>query len=1331
MPSNQGVSFTDDVFYRPIEDALERKHGLPAGLLGDIRKKGERTNANVVSPAGARTVYQIMPAMQEAIFKRSGINAYAEPRQAAETAAMLLSESLNRNHGNVVKAVREYVGGTIPKNWGPVTNSYVARVTGQQPETLTISRAPTRDEVQYGNVRVDAYRLPREGKTTEELQAKLTAHSRLWDMVQIEQPQGPSLASLSTAVDATNQKAYEAEQAKRGSVADVAGAFVSSNWVSHQIYRGITEAEGKADPAWVKKFAKEQDKHLAEAASWDDWLELTGPQAMRSEQDFNIVKQRQASRKRREELMSQAGWAAIPLSIATSIVDIPAAVATGGLGKVLQVGKAAATGVKVANLAKNTSMGYKAAEGAALGLGFAGIAEYGGERLNTSDYLVSMVAGAGFGMLAHKLDSSAKPSRTDLELGAIANSGHEAAASLESRARIELGPEAEPAAVDTRMAEIAVTDIEKARVATASARPDNDRFLPSDPEALLVHLDPDPAVPVPNVEKHNLTGWSSREEQMLGVEIAERADRMVREAQSNGELAKGLEGRLLKAFGQESDALTLFRSGNPVAMSAAIQLLESTTGVGGRKPTAAISMVQHVRQFEQPLVVTDRAYDMWRKAQGIGDVKNLIDGDARAQFDRLVRQEGYQRFKQEVTNVTDDPHVKMAADAYEQGFTHMGRSQKQAETMGHARIPDSGRGYWPQLLDGHAVHRLTAEQRKNVESILSRQFQELNSYDYINDAGEKVTKAFDKPFADKLAKDYLQRGLERAAGINFVPINLHTGEGAGILQDTLRAMGTLSVEDQKAILGRFSRGGPSYTKGRLQLDLTEDLGGGVLLGDLFQKSNDVLYRSYARKAAGQIALAQHGIYGHAGIDLMRRLIIAKGADAKTLDAFNRVMAEFMNEPALVKGKYDYAFQNMRMVTAAARLGGMAFPQLAEFSNAIPALGVRGAMAAIGDLPKMVAETRAWRKGQKVDNPVIGWQDDLFGHIGGDDYIGNRIFDSRDNGVDLYDQESLSLFSRLVRAGSNVNMIMSGFRVVHAAQRRALSEQILRKAVLYIREGAEGSNKHLEDMGLNPDLQRTIRENLDSIATFDKRGKLTSFDPTGGLDSKTISELSQVIERGAGQIIQRTYVGEAGPWAHSEQLKLLLQFRTFGITSIEKQYGRNIALHGTAMGPIHAFMTMVGAMGFALPIHMARVQAQAALLDASDRKEYLDKHTSTSALARALQNYVSIMGLAPDAEDIMATIATQVDGDAPDWLKTDFGARGRVPDTGSYVPAIGYANDAMKATAGLATAAGTMVGANDRPDPGKRLVKALKLLPGSNNPAVAALFNQVSEAGPDE
>lgn len=117
-----------DPYWVALADTTGDKLGLPPGLLSSVVTKGERSNHDQVSEAGAKTVFQIIPSTRDAALKKYGVDAYLSPENAAEVAGRLLKDSLDRNKGNPYAAVAEYHGGTDRGNWGTKTRAYVARV---------------------------------------------------------------------------------------------------------------------------------------------------------------------------------------------------------------------------------------------------------------------------------------------------------------------------------------------------------------------------------------------------------------------------------------------------------------------------------------------------------------------------------------------------------------------------------------------------------------------------------------------------------------------------------------------------------------------------------------------------------------------------------------------------------------------------------------------------------------------------------------------------------------------------------------------------------------------------------------------------------------------------------------------------------------------------------------------------------------------------------------------------------------------------------------------------------------------------------------------------
>jgi hypothetical protein len=159
------------------------------------------------------------------------------------------------------------------------------------------------------------------------------------------------------------------------------------------------------------------------------------------------------------------------------------------------------------------------------------------------------------------------------------------------------------------------------------------------------------------------------------------------------------------------------------------------------------------------------------------------------------------------------------------------------------------------------------------------------------------------------------------------------------------------------------------------------------------------------------------------------------------------------------------------------------------------------------------------------------------------------------------------------------------------------------------------------------------------------------------------------------------------------LRLLTQFRTFSITSMEKQWTRQ----RVDQGNIKAMGLLLGSMGFALPIQMARVQLNAA--GREDSQEYIDKQMAPAMLARNLLNYSSISGVLGDVIDAGAALANQ-------------------PLSGGRS---GQQRSAVEAVPGLSYISG-VVGAVKERDP-RELLRAL---PYGNLPYLVPLFNLTSD-----
>lgn len=120
--------------YDPLEEKYAKQYGIPVDLLRSIRLSGERSNANQVSTAGAKTVYQFTPQTRAGYMRQHGFDPWASPDNATRAAAMHLAGDWKRSKGDVNETIMSYIAGPSGRGRGPQTRAYLQRVTrGMRP----------------------------------------------------------------------------------------------------------------------------------------------------------------------------------------------------------------------------------------------------------------------------------------------------------------------------------------------------------------------------------------------------------------------------------------------------------------------------------------------------------------------------------------------------------------------------------------------------------------------------------------------------------------------------------------------------------------------------------------------------------------------------------------------------------------------------------------------------------------------------------------------------------------------------------------------------------------------------------------------------------------------------------------------------------------------------------------------------------------------------------------------------------------------------------------------------------------------------------------------
>lgn len=670
-------------------------------------------------------------------------------------------------------------------------------------------------------------------------------------------------------------------------------------------------------------------------------------------------------------------------------------------------------------------------------------------------------------------------------------------------------------------------------------------------------------------------------------------------------------------FNVASTSLLMLKSDNPVVRMVAAELLENPAGAAGRRSTAAIAAYMNQRAYTGNIVnEMQDSYRVWRTQNGGSVMEDAFGGKKWEQFNLEVAQEIERRANPQHAG-SAHPAVITAANAVEAAFERMRKAQVERKTIGWGGLPETSKGYLPHRMSPEKIRNMTQAQRQSLHAALVDQFVQI--------------EGFDISFSAQLASQYIDRVNTRAAGGFDAPIGVHQVGAAEIVEDALTAMG-MNRDEVVAMMKRYMRGGAGHTKGRLKLDLLQTDENGFRLLDLFDTNVMNLVRSQAQRVAGEVALADFGVMGQPGLKLLRQAMMQGGdvtkAQAKELEAFDQVAAEFLGQPFGKAGSrwMDRAIQT----TALARLGGMGFTQFAEALNGIWHLGAARALGTIPAMVRLRSEVKALARGEKVQNPLLGSIERFAGvDFGTDSYKIKFPFDNGSLEYVTYGKDTVTMADRALRGATHLQGKLSLWRSIHAAQQRGMAEQIVAKAARYIKEGTD--DIALADMGIDAGLVARLRNDIDEAAKWEG-GQLREFDITKFRDTQAANDFVQAVHRGTSQIIQGVFIGETGKWAHDSLLRVLTQFRTFSITSVEKQWARQRGNYGVAK----ALGMLLGSMAFAAPIYVARTYANS--VGREDQEAYLDRQLSAAQIARASLNYVAMSGLSGDLLDALTAIS---------------------------------------------------------------------------------------------
>lgn len=704
------------------------------------------------------------------------------------------------------------------------------------------------------------------------------------------------------------------------------------------------------------------------------------------------------------------------------------------------------------------------------------------------------------------------------------------------------------------------------------------------------------------------------------------------------------------------------------------------------------------------------ARDNWAKEQGINPIKmHLMEASVARDFDNAV--------VLEIRGVDQgSPAIKEAAQARRDLLSEALKIRKEAGEAGFENVDDHA-AYWSFLPDFNKMQAAVAKHGPD-------QIIELLTGSYMN-GRFKLGETSARMVARATYARTMQQGLSATEASKYALSKTDIGALRADMEQA--GVGTKQIDDFLEEIENTAEATGISNRAKLSLgaSITYRDSSGLRMVDVLDTSVNVTNK-YAMEAAAGAALARTGFKSRAEVEAVisdaertaKNFLLdeAKGKDSASqkeaenrsaqigreskqlLDSIKLMYGESLDADLGGSVKLSRA---SRKVTNIVALQWNGFASMGEASNQIVNLGITTTL-------------RNTRFNDFASFGKIRKSEDLQGFyklVGAYGQFGSSV---KDNNYTLQtmDEYNQSKVERVFNNGSgwvsNKTQLLSGFRSVqHGLENvmmRSMQDRFIRIAEGRIKPKQRDFDE-MERAGLRrsqiQEVMKHIKDNPE-YATVD--GKKVQIFSGKGLPADLREDLGTALTVMMSRNMQRSFVGETPVWMSKELGKLLTQFRSFSIVSIEKQLAAG--LRGDRIGMF--LKTMWGiAIGTAAYSSRAWVRSQ----DEDDPEERFEGYMSGPNLATGVVNmtpHLGLIGMGMELGYASGLVQTEDSSGLSRYGSRPLTAEGAVP-------ALGVAFDAINS--GRDIIGGTVAQDSERAMKGYK--DALGLLPMINSAAIGS------------
>lgn len=746
-----------------------------------------------------------------------------------------------------------------------------------------------------------------------------------------------------------------------------------------------------------------------------------------------------------------------------------------------------------------------------------------------------------------------------------------------------------------------------------------------------------------------------------------------------------------------SPGVTLSASQSRVARIAGSLLFENSLGSGARHSTVSIMYEQLQRGYRDQFLMAIQP-DMIAMMTPMEKARySYLDG-AKAAVERISTQVAEERLAHrmaiqagtEFKSTAPEP-IKRMAKAMDDQVDKMVKDGTAVGNEYAENVKASGWvGFMPQVwrwekfadanrsdpAAWNALRRNFTQQyiEKNVDPVLAK----------LRDKGpvqpEEVQAIRDRLIeqVDHQVNTRLAESIRDPESRTSLDVGKFETMAAELLTENFRG---LAVTDSVATDFRKLLGDHVRDRTRTEFDLLREVDG-VRLLDYVEHDVVSTVQHAAHRFAGQNAMAKAGFKEYSDFESLITLAQKDGASAADVEQLAFAGRAYGFLP--MKAQDHPVLAALRNFVYAATMGKLGIANLADAAAMNTAVGVQGMFRALGY--SFRGETDLYKS---LSNRAAGL-------LGQDYRIHAMTADVLPNGKALTGTGASLL--RVSQKAAQLTSWLNGSNFVQKMLHKGFLPILAEDLTNAIR-GKEGgmSLRRMADGGLTGEDVARIRKQLDLYEAGRKEGD--AFQWSKWDDQQAADKFIEAMHRITYQTFQRTMVGEAAAWRSESALGSLVgQFHTFGITSMEKQLGRNLAIND-----MNTYTALAVGMAWSSLLFYARMQVNMIGMTPEQRKKYEKDNLTPVKITNGVLTYFNMSGIAADIGGMGEVL---------------FGGNSYQGGSGP-IAAFGYLGNISKA----ANSFGNLV-TGQTEHPGKEARNIIRIVPGGNSVAGTYFSNQL-------